>query len=226
MIIFFICVTYIYFLFICNKYLKTVKLKDFEEETKELIEDGVDFSNVNMEEIQLNKGFFSDNILMIFTSLLIFALYIILNKHSNNIISIAIIPLLTTLFIIDVRMKELPFKITKYVLLLGIINFIYNCFANKPFDLYSATLSIFGMFACYTLIIFLTKGALGGGDLHLITFLTFFVNSNDIQKLLIWPFFIGSIYGLILLIRKKDLKNYKFAFGPFIIISYFLIVFL
>lgn len=220
---------FLFFLLRNNNYLKRVKLKDFEEETKEMIEDGYDFSNLNFNEMQLNKGILSDNILMILISISLYLIFIFSFSIINNYFLFLIISMLISLFFIDIRMKEIPSFLTKQILTLGIMNIILNLILSKGFSLYSTFnffIPIIVLSLMYVFIILITNGSIGGGDLHLVSTIAFFITTEDMMKLLIYPFYMACIYGLILMFLKKNIKNYKFAFGPFIILSFIIIPFL
>lgn len=220
------------FLFILlrnNNYLKRVRLKDFEEETKEMIEEGYDFSNLNFNELQLNRGLLSDNILMMIISSLLYLIFMFSFSIVNNYFLFLIISMLISLFFIDIRMKEIPSFLTKQILTLGFMNIILNLILTKEITIsyvFSLFIPLIVLGFMYIFIILITNGSIGGGDLHLISTISFFVTTENMMKLLIYPFYMACIYGLILMFLKKDIKNYKFAFGPFIILSFIIIPFL
>ena len=140
----------------------------------------------------------------------------------------AITPILISHFIIDIKEQELPNLSNLIILILGLLRLFCN-FAKAGFS--TDLLPILGgylltgalLFAIYLIIAVITGGAIGGGDIKLVGALGIFFPSEMFIKLLIYPIFLGAIFAIGLLISKKGDKNTKFAFGPAIILAFYLI---
>lgn len=120
--------------------------------------------------------------------------------------------------IIDIKNKELS---TILNVVLSIEGIIYVVFSNNINHIRTA----FILYFIYLFISIISNESLGRGDVDLIFGIGLFINSYNLLKLLIYPFLISSIYSLILLFFKKN-KKYEFPFSPFIIVSFYIIMFI
>ena len=80
------------------------------------------------------------------------------------------------------------------------------------------------MFGIYFLILIIT-GAMGGGDVKMAGALGTLIPTSMLGTFLISPFAVGSVIALYLLIVKKQNKNLKIPFGPYITIGYLITIF-
>ena len=77
----------------------------------------------------------------------------------------------------------------------------------------------------FILIIVLSKGGMGGGDVTLIGSLGFILGIKNIFLTIFLSFILGAIISVILLITKIKGKKDPISFGPFIILGFFITVF-
>ena len=136
-----------------------------------------------------------------------------------------ILPLLIMQTLIDIREKELSDIVTLTILINAIL-FLTTCFFVLKFPIRIIFQNIFTgiiMFLIY-LAISLIGNNMGGGDVKLIGTLSVFFRYNNIPQLLMYPFLIGSVYGVFLIIFKKNKLNNFFAFAPFIILGFLITV--
>ena len=77
----------------------------------------------------------------------------------------------------------------------------------------------------FILIIDLSKGGMGGGDVTLIGSLGFILGIKNIFLTIFLSFILGAIISVILLITKIKGKKDPIPFGPFIILGFFITVF-
>lgn len=147
-----------------------------------------------------------------------------LGSNSFSLCFGAITPLLVSHFIIDLKEQELPDLSNLIIFIFAVLRIIIDVVSggsNVEFLDYIST--GFGLFAIYFIIAFITGGALGGGDIKLVGALGLFFKSKLFIKLLVCPIFLGSLIAMVLLITKKANKDTKFAFGPAIILGFYLI---
>lgn len=78
----------------------------------------------------------------------------------------------------------------------------------------------------FIVIIIISKGGMGGGDVKLIGSLGFIIGIKNIFLTIFLSFILGAIISIVLLILKIKGKKDPIPFGPFIILSFFTIVFL
>lgn len=77
----------------------------------------------------------------------------------------------------------------------------------------------------FILIIVLSKGGMGGGDVTLIGSLGFILGIKNIFLTIFLSFILGAIISIILLVTKIREKKDPIPFGPFIILGFFITVF-
>lgn len=144
------------------------------------------------------------------------------------------VPVLSCLFVIfffDLKHKIIPLYSIYFLLFFGLFYTVFD-FQNLSFD-FKNTLNILKNSASIALpiwaIYFVSKEkAMGGGDWKLVFALgLFFENIFQELMFLFGSFFIGAIASvLLLLVSKKYEFNSQVAFGPFIILSFILTLFL
>ena len=135
----------------------------------------------------------------------------------GNLAFVILFFLTLCIFIIDLEHQIIPDELTWIILLLGLI-------ANSQ----SPMTVLFSAFFLSLLLLFLhliTKGrGMGLGDVKLAVALGLWLG---LEKGLIWlilSFIIGGIVASILLLLKKAKLKTKIAFGPFLIIAFWLIL--
>ena len=154
---------------------------------------------------------------------------IIYPSNAYNLFSVfwgGIIPILISQFIIDLKTQELSNKGSATILIVGIcylLSITYHTGLNSFVLLHLVTGLV--LFIIY-LVLGVVVGGLGGGDLKLIGAVGVFFPLSSIGLLLIMPFFIGTIWSIVLLISKKANMKSKFPFGPSIILALLLIIFI
>lgn len=212
----------------CNNKILNIRLKDFEEEDKLLEANGMPVINVKSEEMRINKGFLSDNYLAIIISSILSVLFIFIKGNSiYSAFFMGIIPVLVSMFFIDIRMKRIPNCLVYSIYLLSAIYIVYSVFINRNISMfYGNILNSFILTLLYFLIAVVTGGALGGGDIKLISSVSLLFPFSTFGQFLMYPFIIGGMQGLYLLIFKRKKLNDYFAFAPAIIIGMLIIAFL
>ncbi|WP_353095908.1 prepilin peptidase [Tissierella praeacuta] len=77
----------------------------------------------------------------------------------------------------------------------------------------------------FILIILISKGGMGGGDVTLIGALGFILGIRNIFLAIFLSFTLGAIISIFLLITKIKGRKDPIPFGPFIVLGFFIVVF-
>ncbi|NLK63552.1 MAG: prepilin peptidase [Tissierellia bacterium] len=120
---------------------------------------------------------------------------------------------------IDLKYQEIPDSYNLATVGLGLVSVVLF-----PKLVNSAILIGGIMFGIYFLILIIT-GAMGGGDVKMAGALGTLIPTSMLGTFLISPFAVGSVIALYLLIVKKQNKNLKIPFGPYITIGYLITIF-
>jgi len=145
---------------------------------------------------------------------------IVKNLEINYLIYLLII---FSLFLIicftDYKFYEIPFEI---IVTGSIFAFLYRSLILKNLtfeNLFSEILSVVTIFIFFYLIIYFSKGGMGGGDLKLACFISLVVGFPANISALYFGFILGGVFGIfVLLFRLKKLKS-QIPFGPFLILG-------
>jgi len=163
----------------------------------------------------------------IFMALISFSIF----PYSITVVSLVIYLLklsILTLFIIhffiDLEFKILPDSINLALILpLGILAIL----DQPPLNIFLGALVGFSIPYFITYLFYLYKGVvgLGGGDIKLFTVLGIYLGPEGVTQNIFLSCFIGSLYSIILILRRKVKRDDALAFGPFIIIVAFTQIF-
>lgn len=96
---------------------------------------------------------------------------------------------------------------------------------RKSFDLLNSIGGLVLSSFLFILIILISKGGMGGGDVTLIGSLGFILGIKKILLTIFSAFIFGAIISIILLVTKIREKKDPIPFGPFIILGFFITVF-
>lgn len=123
------------------------------------------------------------------------------------------------IFYSDYNFYEIPFPIVVFG---SIFSALYRIFILKSITLDNfiyELLSVSLLFIFFYLIIILSKGGMGGGDLKLSIFISLFIGYPASFYAIYYGIVLGGIFASILLLLKfKGLKA-KIPLGPFLIIG-------
>ena len=152
----------------------------------------------------------------------VFAYYITIfkNLEINYLIYLLVI---FSLFLIicftDYKFYEIPFEI---IVSGSIFAVLYRSLVLKNLtleNLLAEVLSVLIIFGIFYLIIVLSKGGMGGGDLKLACFISLVVGFPTNISAIYFGFILGGVFGiLVLLFKLKKLKS-QIPFGPFLILG-------
>lgn len=140
-----------------------------------------------------------------------------------------LIPFLLSIAIIDYKKNIIPNRLLLTMFEIGIVlTFIYGISnINSSMDMLLGALLGAGIFGILTFLGRMVSGdeAMGMGDVKMFAVLGLYLGSSNILLVSIISFIIASIYAIIMIIaKKKKLKDYL-PFGPFVLISCLMIIF-
>jgi len=155
--------------------------------------------------------------------------YLILVNHFGLGLDLVFYALIGSLLIgitmIDLKEMIIPDSLVISILVLSIVHKLVNYFI---YDLSPNILgSIGGLILAgglFLLIVILTKGGMGGGDVTLIGALGFVLGIRLILLNILLSFVLGAIISLFLLATKIKTRKDPIPFGPFIILSFFIVL--
>ncbi len=143
-----------------------------------------------------------------------------------NLIKYMIItPLLIITFLVDVRIREIPDRVTLFLFQLSLINILLLGFLNVNLALDAIYGGLFGggVFLALAMIgkLVYRKEAMGMGDVKLMGPLGTILGFSMTLNLTLLAFILAAIIGITVLIirRSKNNDDGYVPFGPFLVIS-------
>ena len=148
----------------------------------------------------------------------------------NLIKYVLLTPMLLSAFVIDFKHKIIPDRLNLTIFEVGIvIAFLYG-FSNVAItiDLLFGMLAGGAIFAIIALIggMIYGKEAMGLGDVKFIAALGLYFGLTNIVIISVMSFLLGAIVGIILIVFRIKKSNEYIPFGPFIVISTLICMFL
>lgn len=147
-----------------------------------------------------------------------------------NLIKYAILtPMLLSVFVIDYKKQIIPNRLTLTMFEIGmVIAFLYGI-SNIAITI-DMLLGMVAGIAVFTIIALIGglmygKDAMGLGDIKFIGVLGLYFGFANILSISIMSFLIGAVSAIILIISKRKKANEYMSFGPFIVISAFINIF-
>ena len=184
---------------------------------------------------EYKKQFSPNYILMILTACIYVALlykYGIKSSIIENLDLLKFIiltPMLLSVFVIDFKLQIIPNRLSITMFEIGMFfTFLYGLS-----DLAISINMILGMLAGGGIFLGITllggliygKEAMGLGDVKLMGVLGLFFGLTNIIIISLVSFLVGAILSIILLIVKRKNMDQYIAFGPFIVIATFTVIF-
>ena len=152
-----------------------------------------------------------------------------LSSNLNLIKYIILIPMLECAFLVDLKEQIIPNRLNLLMFEIGmIIVFIYGFTnINIAIDMLLGMLAGAGIFMVITLIggLIAGKEAMGMGDVKLMGALGLFFGLRSIVAISVMAFLIGAIGSIIYMIAKRKSANNYIPFGPFIVVSAIIAIF-
>ena len=162
-------------------------------------------------------------IYMTVTAVIFIGLLYLYGFQLKTLAYMILFPMLLCAFVIDYRLKIIPnrqnltiFEVgLVYTFLEGIINI------NIAIDMLLGMVAGAGIFLFITLVggLIAGKEAMGFGDVKLMGGLGLFFGWRTIIIISLIAFLLGAIVGITLMLRKKKKSDEYIPFGPFIVIS-------
>ena len=162
-------------------------------------------------------------IYMTVTAVIFIGLLYLYGFQLKTLAYMILFPMLLCAFVIDYRLKIIPNRLNltifevglAYTFLEGIINI------NIAIDMLLGMIAGAGIFLFITLVggLIAGKEAMGFGDVKLMGGLGFFFGWRTIIIISLIAFLLGAIVGITLMLRKKKKSDEYIPFGPFIVIS-------
>lgn len=127
-----------------------------------------------------------------------------------------------------IDLKEMIIPDILVILILG-ITIIYKALSYIIYNVSPQLLDCIGGFVLpallFIIIILLSKGGMGGGDVTLIASLGFILGIKKIFLTVFLSFIVGAIISVFLLMMKIKGRKDPIPFGPFIILGFFITLF-
>ncbi len=137
-----------------------------------------------------------------------------------------IFSLLIVITLIDLQHMIIPDILIILILVISVIYkiLLYILYSKSP-DLLNSIGGLVLSSLLFILIIIVSKGGMGGGDVTLIGALGFILGIKRIFLTIFLSFILGAIISIFLLITKIKGRKDPIPFGPFIILGFFIVIF-
>ena len=143
---------------------------------------------------------------------------------------IILLPMLVCAFVVDLKEQIIPNRLNLLLFEVGLVFvFLYGFNnINIALNMLLGALAGGGIFLIITLIggLIAGKEAMGMGDVKLMGALGLYFGLQNIVVISVLSFLIGAIVSIIYMIVKKKNADTYIPFGPFIVISSFITIFI
>lgn len=148
-------------------------------------------------------------------------------KLSIDFVFLAVLSsLLIIIFFIDLKHMIIPDILIIIILILTILYKIVNYYIyDMSLDIINSLIGFIISGFIFLFIIIVSQGGMGGGDLTLISALGFILGIKLILLNIFLSFIVGAFISILLLIFKIKSRDNPIPFGPFIILSFYIVVF-
>lgn len=166
-------------------------------------------------------------LLMVMTAAMYVGLLYFFGFSIDTLKYMFLVPMLISAFVIDYRLQIIPNRLTLTIFETGLIFTFANVLINT-----NAGISIFmnnmlgmivggGIFLIITLIggLIAGKDAMGFGDVKLMGALGLFFGWMNIIMVAVMAFLLAAVISIIILVSRKKKADEYIPFGPFIVIS-------
>lgn len=173
----------------------------------------------------LNKKDFS---IVLISSSFLGLVFLMKNKQTSMFLIssfLIIIMLLCFVFVVDFKFQEIP---NLYVLGITILSITYvyhtKYISFETFDFYTIISSGIVYSLSFGVLMIITSGALGAGDVKLAFPIGILLTNEQFFNYIGYTFITGAIVGILFVLLKKKNRKDMIAFGPFMILSFFICV--
>lgn len=145
-----------------------------------------------------------------------------------------LVPMLLSAFCIDYKLQIIPNRLTLTIFETGLLFTFLEVALNTSTGLLTLTNNLLGMVAGAGIFAFITfiggfiagKEAMGFGDVKLMGALGLFTGWMNIIIISVLAFLFAAVISIAILIAKKGKFNDYIPFGPFIVVSSFITIFI
>ena len=203
----------------------------------------VDWCNLRLPEYKkvLSRDFFKEYLkntkpkylLMVSNAVMYVGLLYFFGFSIDTLKFMFLVPMLISAFVIDYRLQIIPNRLTLTIFETGLIFTFASVLINT-----NAGISIFmnnmlgmivggGIFLIITLIggLIAGKDAMGFGDVKLMGALGLFFGWMNIIMVAVMAFLLAAVISIIILVSRKKKADEYIPFGPFIVISAIIAIF-
>ena len=154
-------------------------------------------------------------------------LYIFFYQVKLDFVFLALISsTLLAILVIDLKEQLIPDVLVVIVLISSIIHrALLHFLEGIPFPLTDSLLGLIIAGGLFLLIVFVSRGGMGGGDVTLIGALGFVLGLKGILTVIFLSFVLGSVISIFLLAARIKSRKDPIPFGPFIVISFYITLF-
>lgn len=157
----------------------------------------------------------------VLNGLLYILLYFKFGLSIDLVFYLFIMSILIIIFFIDLKHQVIPDSLNFLILFLSLFyKFIQYIFYNIEPKILNSLLGLIISSGLFLLIIVLSKGGMGGGDMKLIGALGFLLGLEEILTTIFLSFILGGIISSFLLVFKIKDRRDPIPFGPFISIAF------
>lgn len=148
------------------------------------------------------------------------------NLSINFIFYALISSTLIVVTIIDLKEMIIPDELVIVVLILSALHKITNYYVSKiPINLFDSLGGLILSGCFFLLIVILSQGGMGGGDVSLIGSIGFVLGVRLITLNILLSFILGGVLSMFLLGTKIKSRKDPIPFGPFIVLGFILTLF-
>ena len=153
------------------------------------------------------------------------AMYVKFGFGADFIAYSIIASLLLAVFVIDLKEMIIPDSLVASVMIVSVIYKCVNYFLyNLPFGLFDSILGLLAAGGLFLIIMIVSRGGMGGGDVTLAGALGFVLGIRYILLNIFLSFTVGAIISIVLLAAKIKTRKDPVPFGPFIVLGFFITV--
>lgn len=151
------------------------------------------------------------------------------NENLELIKYIMLLPMLECVFVVDFKEQIIPNRLNLLMFEIGLIFVFLQGFSNINIstNMLLGSIAGAGIFIIITLLggLIAGKEAMGMGDVKLMGALGLYFGFQNIILISVLSFLVGAIFSIIYMIIKRKSANTYIPFGPFIVISSLITIF-
>jgi len=146
---------------------------------------------------------------------------------TNLLILLSITVLLVATFVYDARYMLIPEKFVLPAIALGVLSLGIRGFSTGWEGLMPQLIGLGVVLSLYTALWYFSRGQwLGAGDIRLVAIMALFLQPKQLVVALFASYLLGAIYGVFVLAKSEKKRGIKVAFGPFLILGFYIGLFL